>query len=855
MCNLRIPQKNNLNIINKGSIHIMFTKLAEFTRKYRIIITAIWLAAAVVLFFAAPKLSKVGVTDDSQFLPQNTESSEASKLIKDKFAAITPTAAGTGIILIHDTDGLSADDMQQAKEIHDWLVSSAAPQEIERVTSIFENDALRAVLISTDQTTMMIKIDFSVSSLTETAKTDLQQIRSYIEQNHPKLETYFTGEFGLFQDMMSSVQQTIDRTTIVTLILVAILLLIIYRSPVAILLPLIAIGCSFAVSSGLIGFLAQAGGKFSTLTEAYLVVIIFGVGTDYCLFLVSRFREELHLKERHEAQNDAIKHISPVIAASALTVVIAFLSLGVSSFGMNKTTGYALAIGVATTLLAGLTLVPALMSLFGKYLFWPVKTAGPKKEGRFGWHVLGKQVSQHPLWFVVPILIVLLMPYAALPSLVRSADMTSQLPPKIESVKGLNLLNEQFAGAASTPLNLLIESPQGNMTGTSAQQAIQEIAQSLLKVKGVTGVDYFSAPANQLTAQAAQISSIGDEVGQGNLDQLDSFQLIGQTLQGLGLQYPGIQQSPNFMQVGLNLTTISTISAQIPTTQPADLPAMLDLLQKAIYRLADTFTGMVSEFTLQTTTPFSEYLLSTYFSTDKTIAEINITLIDSTDSKAALDTVARVRTAAANLIKASTLAGSKYYVGGQSATQADIMSINDADFGRVVGLALAGILVVIAILLRSLIAPLYMVATVLLNYGTTLGITTWLFLDLMKQGSLIYMMPLFIFVILVALGADYNIFLVSRIREEAHDRSMKEAVSRAVANTGGVITACGIILAGTFATLIISPLRIVIQIGTAIAVGVLMDTFVVRALLVPALATLIGRWSWWPSGLFKKVEK
>jgi RND superfamily putative drug exporter len=833
----------------------MFTKLAEFTKKYRIYITVVWLAAAVILFLVAPKLSKVGVTNDTQFLPQDTESSKASELLKDKFVATTPTAAGTGIIIIHDEVGLSADDMQQAKEIHDWLVSSTAPQDIEQVTSIYENDALRTVLISTDQTTMMIKVDFSVTSLTEAAKTDLQQIRGYIKQNHPNLEKYFTGEFGLYQDMISSVQQTIDRTTLVTVLLVAILLLIIYRSPVAILLPLIAIGCSFAVASGVIGYLAQAGGKFSTLTEAYLVVVIFGVGTDYCLFLVSRFREELHLKERHEAQNDAIKQIAPVIAASAITVIVAFLSLGISRFGMNKTTGYALAIGVAVTLCAGLTLVPALMSLFGKYLFWPVKISGPKKEGRFGWHVIGKQVSQHPLWFAIPILIVLLLPYTALPHLVRSADMTSQLPQGIESVKGLSLLEQQFPAAASSPLNLLIESNQGNMTGDASLQAITGIAQSLATVKGVASVDYYSAPGGQLTALEAQIRGIGDAVGQGKLDQLASFQTIGQTLQSLALQYPGIVQSPNFTQAGLNFATISAISAQIPPANQADLPAMLGQLQNAIYKVADAFNGMVSEFTLQTTTPFTAYLKNTYFSGDRTIAKINIVLNDGTNSSAALNTVARVRAAVATDLKTSALAGSAHYVGGSSAEQADIMLINDADFGRVVGVSIAGILIIIMILLRSIIAPLYMVVTVLLNYGTTLGITTWLFLDLMKQGSLIYMIPLFIFVILVALGADYNIFLVSRIREEAHHRSIKEAVSHAVANTGGVITACGIILAGTFATLIISPLQIVIQIGSAIAIGVLMDTFVVRALLVPALATLIGRWSWWPSGLFKSLKK
>lgn len=832
----------------------MFTKLALFTAKYRISIVVIWLALAVILFLVAPKLSKVGVTDESQFLPQNTESSEASKLIKEKFAS-TSTAAGTAIIVIHNESGLTPSDMQEAKAVHSWLVSSAGPHEIEQVVSIFENDALRSTLISTDQTTMMIIVDFSISPMSDSAKTAVQQIRSFMKQYHPNLEAYLTGDTALFQDMFTSVQQTIDRTTLVTVILVGILLLIIYRSPIAIFLPLIAIGCSFAVSLGIIGYLGQAGASFSTLSEAYLVVIIFGIGTDYCLFIASRFREELRQKERHEAHIHSIKQIGPVITASAITVIIAFLSMGISRFGMNRTTGYALAIGVAVTLVAGLTLVPALMSLFGKFLFWPAKISGPKKEGRFGWHKVGNWVSQHPVMVIVPILVVLILPYAALPNLIRSADIISQLPQKAESAEGFKMMNAHFPAGEFSPLNILIESPQGNMTDSTSLQAIEEVAQSLQSVKGVSRVDYYSAPGRQLSALALQIRGIGDAVGQGNLDQLASFQTIGQSLQSMAIQYPGITQSPNFTQAGLNLATISTIATQLPTAKPADLPAMLGQLQSAIYKVADAFNSLVSEFKLQTTTPFTAFLQNTYFSSDKTIAKINIVLTGDPYASSSIDTVARLRNAAAASVSASTLAGSAEYIGGESAVRADIMLINDADFGRVVGLTIAGILIVIIILLRSVLAPLYMVATVLLNYGTTLGITTWLFLNVMKQGSMIYMIPLFIFVILVALGADYNIFLVSRIREEALQRTIKEAVSHAVANTGGVITACGIILAGTFATLIIAPLRVVLQIGAGITVGILMDTFLVRALLVPALATLAGRRSWWPSSLFKKMGK
>jgi RND superfamily putative drug exporter len=833
----------------------MFAKLSEFTRKYRIIIAAVWLAAAVILFLAAPKLSKVGVTDESQFLPQNTESTTAGNLLKEKFVSPTPTSPSNVIIVIYDAKGLSDADTLAAKDINDWLNSGAAPKIIQGVTSIFVNDALKATLISSDRTTMLMVVDFSVSGLDEAAKTGVLQIQSYITQNHPGLQAYLTGDTAIYQDMAASVQQTIDRTTIVTIILVAILLLIIYRSPVAIFLPLIAIGASFGVASGIISYLAQAGVKFSTLTQAYLVVVIFGVGTDYCLFLVSRFREELRRKERPEARASAITQITPVIAASALTVIVAFMSMGISRFGMDKTMGYAMAIGVGVTLLAGLTLVPALMSLFGKYLFWPGNPAAVKKEGRFGWHIIGSWVSQHPVWVAVPIVMVLLIPYAALPSLKRSADTMTQLPQNAESVKGFKILNSHFPAGELSPLYLLVEAPNGDMTGAASLQSIDTLAQSFQSVKGVASVDYYNSPGGQLTTLAAQIRGIGDAVGQGSLDQLSSVEASAQVLQGLALQYPGILQSPNFQQAEANLTQIGTDAAQISAANPADAAALLPPLQTAVDNLSDNFTGLVNEFNLQTSTAFTAFLEATYFSTDKTIARINIVLSDDPNSSTAVADVARIRKAVTANISTTTLTGSSTYLGGQSAVQADIMAVNDSDFLKVVGLAILGILIVIIILLRSLLAPLYMVATVLLNYGTTLGLTTWVFLDLAKQGALIYMIPLFIFIILVALGADYNIFLMSRIKEEAQTRPIKEAVSHAVANTGGVITACGIILAGTFATLITSPLQVVLQIGVAIAAGVLIDTFVVRALLVPALATLTGRWSWWPSGLFKKLGK
>lgn len=165
-----------------------------------------------------------------------------------------------------------------------------------------------------------------------------------------------------------------------------------------------------------------------------------------------------------------------------------------------------------------------------------------------------------------------------------------------------------------------------------------------------------------------------------------------------------------------------------------------------------------------------------------------------------------------------------------------------------------GVMLIFMILLRSLVAPLYLMVTVVISFGATMGIITIIFQDLLNQNGILYMIPIILFVLLIALGADYNIFLSSRIREESVKLGILEGIRTASSRTGGIITACGIILAGTFATLMFAPMQLMAQVGVAVAIGILIDTFIVRALLVPAIATLVGRWNWWPSKLGRGAE-
>jgi putative drug exporter of the RND superfamily len=820
----------------------MFAKLAKLAARFKLPILIIWLAAAVSLFIFAPTLAKVGVTDDSQFLPANTESTVAEKMLNEKFASPLRGSAGSATIVVFNPSGLSAQNRSEGQKLAAWLVSKDAPAAISNAVSVYSNPALESSLVSQDQTAMIISLDLAVASSSASARQAMKDIRAYVGSQGFSGQIYLSGSAGISYDLLTSVQSTIDKATLVTVVLVFFLLMLIYRSPVAILVPLITIGISYLVSRGLAGYIAASGVNISSLADAYLVVTLFGIGTDYCLFMVSRFKEEVQRQDQKAAGEQTLKRIGPVILASATTVMVALLCLGISQFGMNRTSGYILAMGVAITLVAGLTLTPALISLFGKNLLWPSKLKQARKTTPGNWERIGRLITRRPALFAIPLIVVLFLPYLALPGMRYTADVIEQMPASVESVKGFNILRDHFPPGQLGPLYVVIQAKSDSTAGPAWLPQIAQLSQKIGQIQGVAGVDYSSGPASQLSSLSQQIKA-GIQGGSGNLSQLTFINALSSALKDLALRYPGIVQSQNFKDASANLSQISTLSAQLMAGDNTVLPA---IVQKA-GQISDSLLALSAEFALQTSTPFSDYLRATYFSTDGSLAKIKVNLTSDPYSAQATTTLKEIRTTLQEALNSTFNQAEKTYVGGTTAVQSDIIAINDSDFLRVLILAIFGILLVTILLIRSVTAPLYMILTVLFNFGATLGIATWLFLDVLKQNSEIYMLPIFVFVMLVAVGSDYNIFLVSRIREENRTQPLREAICSSVANTGGVITSCGIILAGTFATLTTASLQLVFQVGAAIGIGVLIDTFLVRAILIPSLAAIVGKWNWWPS--------
>jgi putative drug exporter of the RND superfamily len=833
----------------------MFLKLAKFTSKYKYFIALFWVVLAVVMIVFAPRLSQVGVTDDSQFLPLNTESRQAANLLKEKFSGYNEKAPGSALVVVYNPEGLSETNMQEASDLNDWLLSAGAPASVSGVVSVFKNESLRSTLVSSDKTVMLLTIDLSTASASAPSREVIDRTREYIQGKNYSSDMYVTGSAGVFTDALESIQKTIDKATLVTILLVVVLLLLIYRSPVAMLVPLVTIGISYLVSRGIAGFIAASGAGVSSLVDAYLVVTLFGIGTDYCLFMVSRFKEEILQNNQKTAVELAMKRIGPVILASATTVIVALLCLGVSRFGMNRTSGYILAIGVAVTLLAGLTLTPALISFFGRNLLWPARLKQNKRNTAGLWQRTGQMIVRRPLALIIIIVIVLALPYLALRNIRYSADTLSQMPKEMGSVQGFKIFREHFATGTLYPVNIIVEYPQGDLTTPAALGEIEKTAAALKEVKGVSRVNYVSTPAGKLTTLSPQVHAIGQNLSLASASQLTFFQSMVQDFTDLGVQYPGITQSLNFQQIVSNMTQISNLVKTIQPSAPQNIPAVLIQVKPMIENIAVGMERLAAEFNLQVDTQFSQWLKASYFSGDRSLTRLEVILATDPYAAESVTTITQIREEMKKAPTGSVLAGTISYTGGTSADLSDIMDINDSDFLRVLLLSIAGILLVTAILLRSIIAPLYMILTVLFNFGATMGIATWLLLDILGQNAMIYMLPIFVFVMLVAVGSDYNIFLVSRIKEEAQRKPLKEAIREAVSNTGGVITSCGIILAGTFLTLTTASLQMVFQVGAAIGIGVLIDTFLVRAILIPSIATMLGRFGWWPSRLSRRIEQ
>lgn len=690
----------------------------------------VWLVGAGVGGPYFGKVSEVSSNSQTTYLPESADATQVQEQLGD----FTDSESIPAIVVMVSDEPLTQQDIAQLNEVVAGLsaldivsdeVSPAIPSEDGRAVQVFVPLNPSAELTE------------SVEKLSETLA---QQTPDYVS-------TYVTGPAGFTADLSAAFAGIDGLLLAVALAAVLVILVIVYRS---FILPIAVLATSlFALTVALLVVWWLAKWDILLLsgqTQGILFILVIGAATDYSLLYVARFREELRVQQdKGIATGKAIRASVEPILASGSTVIAGLLCLLFSDLKSNSTLGPVASVGIIFAMLSALTLLPALLFVFGRVAFWPKR---PKYEPEVVhaengipasgiWSKVADLVEQHPRAIWVSTLIVLLLGAAFVPTL--KADGVSQSDLVLgssEARDGQQALGEHFPGGSGSPVYIIVDETQ------AAQVADVVLNNDNFETVTVTSAD---SPSGSAPITADGIVPLGS----------------------------GKAPAPVVVegQVLLQATLV-----EAPDSEEA---------QKAIRSIRQTF------------------------------ADENISAV----------------------------------VGGVTATSVDTNDASIHDRNLIIPIVLLVILVILMLLLRSIVAPLLLVVTTVVSFATALGVAALLFNHVFSFPGADPAVPLYGFVFLVALGIDYNIFLVTRIREETKTHGTRLGILRGLTVTGGVITSAGVVLAATFAALYVIPILFLAQIAFIVAFGVLIDTLLVRAFLVPALFYDIGPKIWWPSKL------
>ena len=772
-----------------------FAAAGRLSVRFRWVIVLAWVAGAAAAMALLPSLSSVTQSDSTSFLPASAPSQQAARLASPlqgaTLTAVTVVAARTG--------GSSGGPLSAADETFVARLARSLSR-VDRVVTV--RDAGQSADGRAEQLTVLAALAQSGGLATSDQATLVARVRDAIRAAAPPagLAVHTAGTVATRVDTNATSGKTGGQVQWFSIAFVIALLVAVFRSALAPLIAVLPAVVVVLMSERLTAEAAVHGLGVSQIASLLLIVLVLGAGTDYALFLMFRVREEMRAgmtfpaggsggdqgfvppRQRcHDAITYSVARVGETITFSAGVLIAALLSLAAASFSLYSGLAAPLAIAIGLMLVAGLTLLPALLAICGPAAFWPSSVR--PGAGRAGWWGPAcSRIVRRPVATLVAGLVVFGgLAVASAGYLAAGFGGAATGPAGSDSAAGDALLAGHFPQTAANPtvVVLRLRQPAWAVAGAVAAAETQLAADPVFT--SVSG----PLNANGTALTAAQYAALYAAYG-----------------------------PPRAIPA----------SVRVPAARLAAFES---------YRASGSFVSADGH-----TVSFATSLAA-----------------GSATTTAAAQAVPAVRAAAARA--ARTAGAPAAGVTGQAAFTNDVAHLSNGDLRTVIPIAIAVIAVLLALVLRSLIAPLYLIASVVLSYFAALGLTVLVFVGIAGQPGLTFILPFLLFVFLLALGEDYNILVMTRIREEAHHLPLREAVGRALSVTGTTVTSAGLVLAGTFGVLAIvgsgsagaQNVRTIVNVGVGLALGVLMDTFLVRTLLVPAAVVLIGRWNWWPSRL------
>ena len=777
----------------------MWSSIAKYvTSKYgRLICIFSWVLIPITLTLMSPSLTEVSSGGQEDFLPVGVESTEALAIQQEHF----PSSGTPGILVYKRSGGLTDADKNLIEQDSTWLKDTGQRNGvIGDVTSIFQNPNLSSLLTSEDGSTMLIF--FSILNndnvSIDTVQEEIRNIReNLVYTKSDDLQVWLTGPAGVLEDAVSVFKSVDFRITMFTIIVVLTLLLIIYRAPLLAIFPVLSAGLAYMSASGIAALLAERTGlSINQQATSIMVVLIFGAGTDYMLFISSRLKEQLQMgTDPTIGISNTMTKIGPAIFSSAATTILAMLALGLATLRSFQVMGPLLALGMTFAILSGLTFIPAVLSLLGRKAYCPSKThlPSPETEGsnRKGfWYGVGKFVEKRYFFICVGSVSALMIMSLGILQLKPSFDLLASLPKTAESVQGYEIMQESFDSGSVSPSNVFIVTKEDIIANI---ELIEVFSATINAIDGVARVTGPSRPYGTLTPIASS-------------EYQKSFTIL-----------------PDSVREKLTSDGISAIESLL-------ISGELDPSQ----------IGIASAFATT----------KSFISKSGKVAKLEVIFENDPGSLETLDKIGEIRE---QVKQFAFPAVTKVLVGGNTAIQYDTKIANERDVKVIGPIVLAIIFVILVILVRAIVAPLYLLGSVVLSFSGSLGVSVLIFTHIFGHDGVGQGVPTFMFIFLVALGVDYNIYIIARVKEESEKHGIQNGTIIAITSTGGVITSAGLILAATFMALATLPLRDLFQLGFVVSFGVFMDTFFVRGFMVPSFVMLLGKWNWWP--LMKNGEQ
>jgi RND superfamily putative drug exporter len=712
----------------------------------------VWIILIAAVSFIWPQVNDRETTDN-QLLPEDAMSVEATEIISEEFS----NDAGTPLLLVWYRDGgLEMEDYEGIQALYASLdedpidyqksvppLYEAPPQALTEEASDDEM-ALTTPLFFEEATADQLEV--ALEDLSERLEEQFGRDVQGKSLDEDGLHVRYSGAVGIQIDAIGLFENADFTLLIATVLIVFIILIVLYRSPILAMVPLLAVGVAYLFVSPLLGFLAdKAFIEIDAQAISIMTVLLFGAGTDYSILLISRYRDELREEEnKYLALQRAMGGTGGAILISSLTTLTALLTLLLADYVSFDRFAIPFSISIFVMGVSALTLLPAILAIFGRIAFIPFvprtedmtkrleekkgkKVRRSKANNRFG-NMIGRLVTNRPWTVIVVTLIFLGGLVAFIPQMKFTFALIDSFPEDMESREGFTIISEHYPPGEIAPAQIIVDRDEATIE-------LQEELQN-----------------------HPQIETVSEAVEGSNNDHLVKW------------------------DVTLAIDPYSNEAMEL-------IPELISLTE----------------------------------------TELETAGISNPENHV--------------------------WIGGETATLYDTDQVNSSDQATIMPFLLLVIAVLLLVYFRSIVATIYLLGTVILSYLAALGLG-WIVLHYgfgvdQIQGFI----PLYVFVFSVALGIDYNIFLVSNLWEKRRRMPLKDAIASSVAETGSVISSAGIILAATFSVLAVLPLELLVHFGTIVALGVILDTFIVRPLLVPAITMVLGRFAFWPGKRWKLARE